>query len=83
MHVELLILHLPSVSGSVFRENKACCFLLLQDGSQQWWQQLSQIRVHRPWKPHPARGGARVEGPLPKALLRPLLSEAAPHAQVT
>lgn len=33
--------------------------------------------------PHPALGGARAEGPLPKALLKALLSEAAPHAQVT
>ena len=33
--------------------------------------------------PHPALAGARVEGPLPKALLRALLPEAAPRAQVT
>ncbi len=79
----LLILQLPSVSGSAFCENKACCFLLVQVGSQRWWQQLSQIRAHHPWMPHPALGGARAEGPLPKALLRALLSEAAPHAQVT
>ncbi len=79
----LLILHLPSVNMSALYESKACCVLPLQVESQQWWQQLSQIRVHRPWMPHPALGGARVEGPLPKALLRPLLSEVAHHAQVT
>ena len=82
-HVELLILYLPSVCGSALCESNACFFLPLQDGLQQWWQQLSQIRVHHPWMPHPALGGARAEGPLPKALLRPLLSEVAPHAQVT
>ena len=74
---------LPDVNGGVaFRQNKACCFLPLQDGSRRWWQQLSRTRAHHPWTPHPALGGARVEGLLPKALLRALLSEAAPHAQV-